>query len=84
MGAYGGGLKPSSYRRVKETSRARFAIGTTCRQLQQARIRTCTPDPLLRLPYAGVALLLRDVWVWPRWEVLAHRRRGGGGSTWPS
>jgi hypothetical protein len=39
---YGGGLKPSSYQRVKETYRSRFAIETSYRQLQQARIRTST------------------------------------------
>ena len=75
--AYGGGLRPSSYQWVKETYRSRFAIETTYRQLQQARIRTCTPDPLLRLLYVGVALLLRNVWVWLHWEVLSHRQRGG-------
>ncbi len=75
--AYGGGLKPSSYQWVKETYRSRFAIETSYRQLHQARIRTCTRDPLLRLLYVAVALLLRNVWVWLHWEVLAHRRRGG-------
>src|SRR3954470_10831445 len=75
--AYGGGLQPSSFAWVKETYRTRFAIETTYRQLQQARIRTCTPDPLLRLLYVGLALLLRNVWVWLHWEVLSHRRRGG-------
>jgi hypothetical protein len=75
--AYGGGLEPSSYQWVKETYRRRFAIETSYRQLQQARIRTSTREPLLRLLYVGVALLLRNVWVWLHWEVLAHRRRGG-------
>jgi putative transposase len=75
--AFGGGLRPSSYQWVKETYRTRFAIETTYRQLQQARIRTCTPDPLLRLLYVGLALLLRNVWVWLHWEVLSHPRRGG-------
>ena len=75
--AYGAGLKPSSYQWVKETYRTRFAIESTYRKLQQARFRTCTPDPLLRLLYVGVALLLRNVWVWLHWEVLSHRRRGG-------
>jgi len=75
--AYGGGLKPPSYRWVKETYRGRFAIETTYRQLGQARIRTCTRDPLLRLLYVAVALILRNVWVWLHWEVLATRRRGG-------
>jgi putative transposase len=75
--AYGGGLKPPSYRWVKETYRSRFAIETTYRQLQQARIRTCTRDPLLRLLYVAVALLLRNVWVWLHWQVLAERRGAG-------
>jgi hypothetical protein len=74
--AYGGGLKPGSYRWVKETYRSRFAIETTYRQLGQARIRTSTRDPLLRLLYVAVALILRNVWVWLHWQVLAERRGG--------
>jgi len=74
--AYGGGLAPGSYRWVKETYRGRFAIETTYRQLQQARIRTSTRDPLLRLLYVAVALILRNVWVWLHWQVLAERRGG--------
>jgi putative transposase len=75
--AYGGGLKPSSYQWVKETYRTRFAIETTYRQLGQARIRTSTRDPLLRLLYVAVALLLRNVWVYLHWQVLAERRGPG-------
>ena len=75
--AYGGGLKPGSYRWVKETYRSRFAIEATYRQLGQARIRTSTRDPLLRLLYVGVALILRNVWVWLHWQVLAERCGGG-------
>jgi Transposase DDE domain len=75
--AYGGGLRPASYRWVKETYRKRFAIETTYRQLQQARIRTSTRDPVVRFFYVAVALLLRNVWVWLHWQVLAERRRGG-------
>jgi hypothetical protein len=75
--AYGGGLQPSSYQWVKETYRSRFAIEATYRQLGQARIRTSTRDPLLRLLYVGVALILRNVGVWLHGEVLSHPRRGG-------
>ncbi len=71
------GLQPSSLLWLKETYRGRFAIESTYRQLGQARIRTSTRDPLLRLLYVGVALILRNVWVWLHWEVLAHPRRGG-------
>jgi putative transposase len=71
------GLSPTSGQWVYETYRLRFGIATTYRQLREARIRTCTRDPLLRLLYVGLALLLRNVWVWLHWEVLSQRRRGG-------
>lgn len=71
------GLSPSSGQWVYQTYRLRFGIETTYRQLQQARIRTCTRDPLLRLLYVGIALILRNVWVWLHWEVLSQPRRGG-------
>jgi putative transposase len=71
------GLKPSSGLWVYQTYRKRFGIETSYRQLQQARIRTCTRDPLLRLLYVGVALILRNVWVWLHWAVLSKPRRGG-------
>jgi hypothetical protein len=71
------GIQPSSYRWVQQTYRLRFAIETTYRQLNQARIRTCTREPLLRLLFVGVALILRNIWVWLHWEVLSHPRRGG-------
>jgi hypothetical protein len=32
---------------------------------------------VLRLLFVGVALILRNVWVWLHGEVLAHPRRGG-------
>lgn len=74
---YGGGLQPASYQWVKDTYRQRFGIETSYRQLEQARIRTCTRDPLLRLLYVGLALILRNVWAWLHWELLSHPRRGG-------
>ena len=70
------GVKPSSMTWLRATYRLRFGIESSYRQLHQARIRTSTRQPLLRLLYVGVALLLRNVWVWLHWEVLAARRRG--------
>jgi hypothetical protein len=75
--AYGGGWQPSSYRWVQQTYRSRIAIATSYRHLHQARSRTCTRDPLRRLLYVGIALVLRNVGVWLHWQVLAQRRRGG-------
>ena len=70
------GLQPPSFDWVRETYRQRFAIETTYRQLHQARIRTSTRDPALRLLYVGIALILRNVWVWLHQMVLARPRRG--------
>ena len=70
------GRVPPSFDWVKETYRQRFAIETTYRQLHQARIRTSTRDPVRRLLDVGIALILRNVWVWLHHEVLARPRRG--------
>jgi len=51
-------------REIRETYRKRFGIETSYRQMNEARIRTCTRDPALRLLYVGIALVLRNVWVW--------------------
>ena len=69
--------KDQSFDWVRETYRQRFAIETTYRQLHQARIRTSTRDPAQRLLYVGIALILRNVWVWLHQMVLARPRRGG-------
>jgi putative transposase len=71
------GLRPSSGQWVYQTYRLRFGIETTYRQLRQARIATTTRDPVLRLLFVGLALILRNVWVWLHGEVLSHPRRGG-------
>lgn len=49
---------------IRETYRKRFGIETSYRQMNEARIRTCTRDPRQRLLFVGIALVLRNVWVW--------------------
>ena len=71
------GIDPSSTRWVRETYRKRFAIETSYRQMQQGRARTSTRNPLVRLLLVGVALVLRNVWVWLHYAVLSTPRRGG-------
>src|SRR5207302_4983909 len=70
------GMNPSSTRWVRETYRKRFAIETSYRQAHQGRARTCTRNPLVRLLLVGVALILRNVWVWLHYAVLSTPRRG--------
>lgn len=70
------GLQTTSVSWVVQTYRQRFGIESSYRQLNQGRIRTSTREPLLRLLYVGLALILRNVYVWLHWEVLAYKRRG--------
>lgn len=51
-------------REIRELYRKRFGIETSYRQMNEARIKTCTRDPRLRLLFVGIALVLRNVWVW--------------------
>jgi putative transposase len=61
---------------VKEVYRSRFGIESSYRQLHQARIKTATRNPALRLLFVTIALLLRNVWVWLHSEVIAQPNRG--------
>jgi hypothetical protein len=70
------GFQPSSPTWVRETYRLRFGIESSYRQLNQARIRTCTRDPLLRLLFVAIALILRNLWVWFHMMLLSEPRRG--------
>ena len=62
---------------VRETYRSRFGIESSYRQMNQIRGRTSTRRPELRLLYVGIALVLRNEWVWLHFEVLSTPRRGG-------
>jgi Transposase DDE domain len=62
---------------VRETYRSRFGIESSYRQMNQARGRTSTRRPELRLLYVGIALVLRNEWVWLHFQILSTPRRGG-------
>jgi hypothetical protein len=70
------GWQPGSVRKLHEDYRLRFGIETSYRQMNEGRARTCTRDPQWRLLLIGLALLLRNVWVWLHHEVLSSPRRG--------
>ncbi len=70
------GWQPRRPRQVADTYRLRFGIETSYRQMNEARIKTCSRSPLLRFLFVAIALLLRNVWVWFHWEVLSSPRRG--------
>ena len=62
---------------IRTTYRSRFGIESSYRQVHQARIRTSSRNPVLRLLFVGVALVLRNVWVWLHAEVMAQPQSGG-------
>ena len=62
---------------MRQTYRRRFGIEASYRQLQQGRARTCSRNPAVRRFLEGVALRLRNVWVWLHYAVLSTPRRGG-------
>jgi hypothetical protein len=61
---------------IRATYRHRFGIESSYRQSHQARIRTSSRKPALRLLFLGVALVWRNVWVWLHAEVMAQPQRG--------
>ncbi len=70
------GVKHLSLSAIREQYRKRFGIESSYRQFQQARIKTCSRNPVLRLLFYGTAFLLRNVWVWLHSEVITTPRRG--------
>lgn len=70
------GLKHRPLSWIRATYRRRFGIESSSRQSHQARIRTSTRKPALRLLFMGVALVWRNVWGWLHAEVMAQPRCG--------
>jgi hypothetical protein len=67
-------------RQARQWYRRRFGIETGYRQMHQCQGRTTTKDRAYRLLLVGLALLLRQVWVWLTGQV-AHDR-GLGAAEW--
>jgi hypothetical protein len=70
------GLSQRALHWIRPTYRSRFGIESSYRQSHQARIRTSSRQPALRLLVMAVALVWRHVWVWLHAEVMSQPRRG--------
>lgn len=70
------GLKQRPLSWIRRTYRRRFGIESSSRQSHHARSRTSSRKPALRLLFMGVALVLRNIWVWLHAEVMAQPRYG--------
>ena len=71
------GYRPASPESVFTTYRLRFGIETSYRQMHGGQIRTTTRNPVVRLLSVGIALVLRNLWVWLHDTILSRPRRGG-------
>ena len=70
--AFGGWQASSALGRARQAKRAyrrRFGIETSYRQLNEGKGRTTKKDLTYRLLLMGLALLLRQVWVWLTWQL---------------
>ncbi len=61
---------------VAQTYRRRFGIESSYPQMNQARLRTSSRSPELRLLAVGIAFLLRNLWALCSWMTLS--RTGSG------
>jgi putative transposase len=74
------GLRGRAPASVAALYRRRFRIETCYRQLGEGLARTSTRDPVRRLLLVGIALVLRDVWLWLHATYLS----GWEGNRWRS
>lgn len=72
------GFQPAAPTGVRHLYRRRFGIESSYRQMHQGRGRTCSHCLPLRMLLVGIALVLRNLWVWYHAQVLARRLPGGG------
>ncbi len=66
------GYQPPSPDSVSTTYRLRFGSESSDRQLHEGRIRATSRRPEVRLLYVGIALVLRDLWVWLHYLDFLH------------
>ena len=56
--------------------RKRFGIETSYRILNQARARTSSRSPELRLLYVAISLIIQNAWVYFNWSYMRERKQG--------
>jgi hypothetical protein len=64
FGGWGTSAALTRARQAKRAYRRRFGIETSYRQMNESKGRTTKKDGVYRLLLLGLALLLRQVWVW--------------------
>jgi len=74
FGGWGSSKAVGRARQAKHAYRRRFGIETSYRQLNESKGRTTKKDLVYRLLLVGLALLLRQVWVWLTWQMARAGR----------
>jgi putative transposase len=72
-----GGSVPAALTGFIKPTAGALGLRPAYRQLNEARIKTTTPDPALRLLFVAIALILRNAWAWVHYQLLAIPCRGG-------
>lgn len=73
FGGWGAAAALWRSRQAKRAYRRRFGIETSYRQMNEGKARTTKKDVVYRLLLIGLALLLRQVWVWLTWQLACAR-----------
>lgn len=68
---------PFAFSSISPKYRTRFGIESSYRIEEQARARTTSQSPMLRLFLFALALVLQNLWVWLQWACISIPRRGG-------
>jgi hypothetical protein len=74
FGGWGAAQAVGRARQAKRAYRRRFGIETSYRQMNEGKGRTTKKDVVYRLLLVGLALLLRQVWVWWTWQLACAWR----------
>jgi DDE family transposase len=61
---------------IAEIYRLRFGIETSHRQMNQGRGRTSSRSPVLRMLFIAIAFMLRNLWAFLHWTVVAQPCQG--------
>ena len=73
------GLEHMRPKNIHRLYKQRFGIETSYRQTHQARIVTSSKSHVLRFFFLGVALVVRNVWIYLHFSILYQKRRGPSG-----
>jgi hypothetical protein len=74
FGGWGAGEAAARARLARMAYRRRFGIETSYRQMNEAKGKTTSKGVAYRLLLIGLALLLRQVWVWLAMQLAASQR----------